>query len=302
MKGHRERIRLHCGHSFRALRWSRNLRDVDLLLPHGRTERIVGEGLHWHYHLAMELTLFTRGEGTRFVGDHIGPFAAGDLVLLGEKLPHHWHPHGDSEGVSVQWHFPPSHPFWAFPETVPLATLFAKAGRGLHITGRTAETVVHSLRTLTQTSGAARLSALLDILARLADAPIRECSLLSIRSFSLPAESQHQRAIGDAVRHLIANFRDEVCLDDVLRLTRLSRPTFARQFKKHSGHTFSAFLNRLRLQAACRELGETDHSVLDIALGCGFTQVSFFNRIFRRLMHRSPSEYRTQCRRKGRKP
>jgi AraC-like DNA-binding protein len=90
----------------------------------------------------------------------------------------------------------------------------------------------------------------------------------------------------------VAHYREEVRLEDVLKLTHLSRPTFARQFKKHSGRTLSEFLNHLRLQAACRELVESDRSVLEIALRCGFTQVSFFNRLFRRVMKCSPTGYR----------
>jgi AraC-like DNA-binding protein len=76
-------------------------------------------------------------------------------------------------------------------------------------------------------------------------------------------------------------------------LTGLSRSSFARQFKQHSGRSFSEFLNGLRLEAACRELLESGRPVLDIALGAGFTQVSFFNRLFRRTYGCSPSAFRT---------
>ena len=99
------------------------------------------------------------------------------------------------------------------------------------------------------------------------------------------------------MRHLIAHFREEVRLEDILVLTDLSRPTFARQFKKHAGRTMSEFLNHLRLQAACRELLESNRSVLEIALSCGFTQISFFNRLFRRLQICSPTEYRARLER-----
>ena len=292
----REKIQLPSGQSFRVIRWSNNLREVETLLAPGQGQSVAGEGTHWHYHVEMELTLFTAGEGTRFVGDHIGSFAAGDLVLLGEKLPHYWHTRGNSAGVSVQWHYPESHPFWAFPETLALRALFKRAGRGLRYTGRTAAAATAAMQDLTTSAGAQRLGLLLRLLALMADAPEHDRTFLSVRSFSLPTESHYQQAIREAMRHLIANFREPVRLEEVLQLTDLSRPTFARQFKLHSGHTFSEFLNRLRLQAACRELAESERSILEVALACGFTQVSFFNRLFRRILRCNPTEYRAKQR------
>ena len=144
--------------------------------------------------------------------------------------------------------------------------------------------------------GVEQLSLLLRVLAVIDAAPEKERVQLSARSFALAAESHYQQAISKAVRHLLASFREPVRLEDVLVLTGMSRPTFARQFKKHSGKTLSEFLNHLRLQAACRELVESDRSVLEIALGSGFTQVSFFNRLFRRLQKCSPTEYRARRR------
>lgn len=301
MRGQREHIQVPAGHSFRVLRWEHSLGDVECVLAPGSSVRTAGEGTHWHFHVGMELTLFTSGEGTRFVGDHIGSFAAGDLVLLGENLPHYWHTRGRSSGISVQWHFPESHPFWAFPENLGFADLFKLANRGLHISGRTAVEVIALLHELIRGGGAEQLASLLRVLARLTRAAESERRPISARSFALSANSEHQEAIAKAVRYLSANFREEIRLEALLPLTGMSRPTLARQFKKHSGRTYSQFLNRLRLQAACRELEESQRSVLDIALASGFTQVSFFNRIFRRLICCSPSAYRAKCQREKRR-
>ena len=302
MRVEREMIQIPSGHSFRVLRWSRSLRDVECVVAPGKVEKITGEGTRWHFHVEMELTLFTEGSGTRFVGDHIGSFEGGDLVLLGSKLPHYWHTRGNSGGISVQWHFPEGHPFWAFPENLPLLELFERAGRGLRLSGAPATRIAALLRDMMQAQGVEQLSLLLRTLALIATVPEADRTFLSVRSFALAAESHYQQAISKAMRHLIAHFREEVRLEDVLALTGLSRPTFARQFKKHSGRTFSEFLNRLRLQAACRELLESGRSVLEIAMGCGFTQVSFFNRLFRRLQKCSPTEYRaSQGRETGRR-
>lgn len=302
MPGKLERITLTAGRSFRVLRWSENLGTVESVLDAGHTERISGQGQHWHYHAEMELTAFTAGEGTFFVGDHIGPFAAGEVVLLGENLPHYWHARGSCAGFSVQWNFPPEHAFWTFPESGPLADLFKKAGHGIRYIGHTATVATTLLQEIALTTGLDRLSLLLRLFSVVASAPGAEQGLLSLRSFSLPAGSKHRPAISEAVRYLLANYRNEIRLPEVLRLTRMRKATFSRQFKRHSGKTFTQFVSDLRLQSARRELVETDRSILEIAVSCGFSEVSFFNRIFRRRLRCSPSEYRTRERRRGKHP
>jgi AraC-like DNA-binding protein len=296
MRGIREKIHPSGGHSFRLLRWDRSLQKVDSVIAPGRSVRIAGAGNRWHFHTEMELTFFTQGQGTRFVGDHLGPFGAGDLVLLGERLPHYWHTSGASSGISIQFHFPTNHPFWGFPENLAVSSLFQRSGHGMSISGPTAQRIAHLMQEMTRNTGPAQLGILLIILARLSEAPASDLKRLSTRSFNLPSKSPHQEAMAKAVRYLVASYREEIHLEDLLKLTRMSRPTFARQFKKHSGHSYSGFVNRLRLQAACRELEKSDRGILDISLSCGFPHISFFNRLFRREMKCNPTDYRLKSR------
>jgi AraC-like DNA-binding protein/mannose-6-phosphate isomerase-like protein (cupin superfamily) len=288
----RETIQIPPGHSFRVLRWSRVMQDAECVLSPEEVVPTPGEGWHWHFHPEMELTLITGGEGIRCVGDHEEAFAAGDLVLLGGRVPHRWLPQGESSGISIQWHFPASHPFWTFPETLPLRDLFRQAAGGLRFDQHTAASASVLLAEITGHGGAARLSLLLRLLVCLAETPPTAKSLLCRRSFERSPDTSHRLAIERSVQHLVAHFRNQVRLEDLLELTGLSRPTFSQQFKQLAGRTFSEFLKRLRLQAARRALLESRHSVLDIALTSGFSQISFFNRLFRRTYHCSPTEYR----------
>src|SRR5882724_12020825 len=292
MRGAKETIKVPAGHSFRLLCWTRSLSKIQCSISPNKTASLVGEGSHWHYHQAMELTLFTRGSGTRFVGDNIARFISGDLVLLGENLPHYWHTDDSSSGISLQWHFPNSHPFWGFPENLELSGLFLTAGRGLHIEGHTAQVVSKLLLDLPGCAGYARLAILMTMLSKIAQASPSDRAILSRRQFNLSNVAVNQEVIARAVQHTVAHFREEVRLEELLVITDMSRATFARQFKKHVGRSFSSLLNRLRLEAACRELRESQSSVLDIAFASGFTQISFFNRLFRRELKCSPVEYR----------
>ncbi|MES2466105.1 MAG: AraC family transcriptional regulator [Verrucomicrobiota bacterium] len=295
MSMRRETIEMPEGQSFRIIRWSRSVRAVENLLADGRRRAVAGEGSRWHYHPEMELTLFSRGDGDRFVGDHIGAFGGGDLLLLGGMVPHYWHARGETAGLSLQWHFPAHHPLWELPETAGLAELFARAAGGLHISGATRDTLVEQIPRLAAAEGLLRFALLLELLHTVAAAPGGEVRPMASRTFVSPADRTYQDAMSRVLRYLVGNFREDIRLDEVLRIARLSRPTFARQFKRHTGRSLSDFLIELRLQAACRELAGNQRSVLEIALDCGFSQVSFFNRVFRRTMACSPSEYRSRA-------
>ena len=46
--------------------------------------------VRWHFHPEYEIQLITETSGQYFVGDYVGRFAPGNLVLTGPDLPHNW--------------------------------------------------------------------------------------------------------------------------------------------------------------------------------------------------------------------
>lgn len=292
MRSLQERIPLEAGQTFRLLRWTRTINRVEIMVGANRGVPLHGEGDHWHYHHLSELTLVQHGAGTRFVADSIELFDSGDLVLIGTNVPHYLHQNGRSAGISIQWDLPREHGVWAFREASPLHALGDSARRGLHLTGATAETIRRQMVEMVGLGGLARVAVFLHILARLTEAPARDVRPLATVPFSLSGRAAHQEAMRDAVSYILAQYRESVYLPELLRLTGMSRATFARQFRQHTGKPFAAFLNHVRLQAVCRALRDTSEPVGSIALNHGFNQLSFFNRLFHREFGVSPTTYR----------
>jgi AraC-like DNA-binding protein len=292
----REDVQFGSDQAFRLLRWSQSVSRVEIVLGPDRVARLQGHGHHWHYHRAMELTFVQRGNGTRFVADHIELFEPGDLVLLGTNVPHYWHLRKDSAGLSVQWDFPLEHGIWSLAEAKPLRDLDEVARHGLHLRGDTAASIRRIMEELPAKSGLDRVAAFLRILSELTNAPAPDARRLAERPFSVSGTTEHRESVARAVSYVILKYREQIRLPELLRLTGMSRSTFERQFHRHAGKSFSVFLNQVRLQAVCRALRDSTDLVGTIALNNGFNQLSFFNRLFRREFGMPPNEYRKQKR------
>lgn len=88
------------------------------------------------------------------------------------------------------------------------------------------------------------------------------------------------------------NCSSELTLTVMAEKFHISEKYFSRYFTAESGQTFTEYLNRCRIEKACRLLRETDMSVLDTALESGYENVSYFIRVFRAQEGCTPLQYR----------
>jgi AraC-like DNA-binding protein len=90
-------------------------------------------------------------------------------------------------------------------------------------------------------------------------------------------------------------------LNGLAQIARLSPYHFIRVFDELTGITPHQYLLRLRLRRAAIRFREESTSISDIALGCGFGDVSNFNRTFRAEFGMSPRAYRSKAQRPSHK-
>jgi AraC-like DNA-binding protein len=91
-----------------------------------------------------------------------------------------------------------------------------------------------------------------------------------------------------------SNYADALTLRDLAGKAAMEPKYFCRVFRQLTGKTPVEYLNYYRVECAAELLCMTDHSVTEIALECGFNDVSYFNRLFRRQKGASAREFRKQ--------
>lgn len=102
-----------------------------------------------------------------------------------------------------------------------------------------------------------------------------------------------RKVLEKALSYIHDNYADpDISLDGVANATSLSKFYFTRFFKSQTGQTFHNYLNRLRVSKAEECLMETDKTITDISLLCGFSSLNTFNRVFKLHSGTTPSNFR----------
>lgn len=89
-----------------------------------------------------------------------------------------------------------------------------------------------------------------------------------------------------------SNFRDQITLDDIANQVYLSKPYFSRLFHKVEGLTFTQYLQNIRIAEAKKLLISTNRKIIDVAMDCGFNNISYFNELFLKNEKCSPKNFR----------
>ena len=98
------------------------------------------------------------------------------------------------------------------------------------------------------------------------------------------------RALEFMEEHLAA----ELSREEVARAAGLSPSHFSHLMRAKTGWSFTELLTRLRVDRACHLLAHTDHPLVRIAQDCGFSDQSYFTRVFRKRTGQPPGDYRSR--------
>lgn len=104
-------------------------------------------------------------------------------------------------------------------------------------------------------------------------------------------KSQRQK-LKDVLSYIRKNIDKNITLEELAQVSGMSPRYFCRVFKSMTGRTPIEYVNYYRIETASQMLITTGESVTDIALNCGFNDMSYFSKMFKKLKGISPSKFR----------
>lgn len=121
---------------------------------------------------------------------------------------------------------------------------------------------------------------------------------LSVMANQLLVEDQNDESpmITRAKTFIGEHQAESLSLDQMAKALNVSTFYFCKMFKKATGLTFTDYLARTRIERAKNLLLNPNVRVSEAAYDCGFISLTHFNRIFKRIVGKSPTEYRRTLR------
>ncbi len=253
----------------------------------------------WHHHPEFELTLTLNSRGQRFIGDHIGAYDDGDLVLVGPNLPHTWASSSKIDqatphSAKVLWF----RGEWAekaceaFVELRPVRAMLARASNGLRFSEPASSAARPLVERLFHLPAAERLAGLLTVLANLAV----DTGAIPLASRAPAAETvgADRSRIDRVLDRIHIGYAEELSLDELASVAALSVSGLHRLFRRHTHFTITGYIQRLRIGEACALLSGARQPVAHIADAVGYRSLANFNRQFRAVKGMTPREYRAR--------
>ncbi|MFD2999582.1 AraC family transcriptional regulator [Pontibacter toksunensis] len=249
-----------------------------------------------HYHEEYELNLISNATGSkRVVGDNIELIDDLELVLVGSNLPHGWFTHQcQSESINeitIQFHrdlF--DEKFLRRNQLSFIRSLLERSSKGISFSQETKEAFKPRLEQLAKKSGFDSVLELISILHDLSTS--RNMRTLSNSTFTSDQFSYYSRRIEKAFEYMQTYYDKDITLADISKVVNMPEVSFSRFIKKRTGKTFVESLNEIRLGHASRMLIDTTETISEISYKCGFNNLSYFNRVFKREKGSTPKEFR----------
>ncbi len=249
-----------------------------------------------HQHEEIQLSFISKGSGTLIVGDRISRYQEGDVLVIDGNLPHVFKsdPNSDEKSLMLSLFFTRDgfgEGFFELAEMNEVKSFFRRIENGFRcLSNLTA--LEQSFESLKNQSKLTQFTTFLQILKLISKSKKESLSSYVYKKQYSINEGKRMR---DVMSYTMQHSHETIKLETIAEVAAMTKNAFCKYFKKRTNKTYIQFLTELRVENACKLLGQnSDSSISEIAFESGFVNLSNFNRQFKALKGVSPSKFRTQ--------
>lgn len=247
-----------------------------------------------HSHPRWELSHVIHGSGTRVIGDKTEAISEGEIVFLPPGIPHVWQfdsasvdDDGCVENITVLFDTKQLDSLaMCMPELKVAVTRIKLLTEARSFYGEIRQSIAELLYNARGKTADARIPDMIKLILLLA---------VSDQSIGVGRDNTLGR-IGQRLENVrtfcACNYARDVCLDEVAAYAGMNKSAFCTFMRRHTGKTFSEYINDYRLNLAIERLEFAEDNIADIAYSVGFSNVTYFNRLFRARFGCTPKSMR----------
>lgn len=248
-----------------------------------------------HHRNSWELSYVVKGRGERIIGGVASDFEEGDLVLVAPNMDHGWFfnpsftdEDGNIECITVMWTTELMVQQSAiFPEWKDVVDIFQSQKQSVLFDADRSRELVDALYALAKAKDANASSRLMELIILVAKNLQRSVEVIGNMQLS-QAESRLQ----EINVYTCCNYARQITIDEIAKHVGMNRSAFCTFFRKQTGKTYINFLNEYRLKVAYHQLANSDSNISTVCWQCGFNDLAYFDKLFRKTFNTSPSEVR----------
>lgn len=271
-----------------------NLSDFPLYVRKGKLKYFdrYEAACHWHYDL--EFILVLEGSMDYFVNGQTVQIANGNGIFINSKRLHYGFSYNKSDCsfIVVAIH----------PNLLGINTYTCKTYIEEKFSSITDDFIVLTTQYSWQKEILDLIKEIYEEMNKYTKNPIRLISQASSicayiadniqQSYNNIADDKSMITIWKMTEYIHENYSLKIGIDDIAAAGIICRSRCCELFNKYIGQTPNTYLTRYRVHKSCDMLRETNRSVSEIAIECGFQTSSYFSYVFRKEIGMTPQNYR----------
>lgn len=246
-----------------------------------------------HKQGSWELSYIVRGEGIRTIGDAKERFQAGEIVLVVPDMQHQWcfnTPTDSKDGMieNITITFSPallSNLSSMFEEMEEMVLWYYELDESILLPKESNQTIKAIIWKMLQQDDCERLLSLLSLLVLIWKSDRKR----QVGHFQIDRDTE---IVNKVVTFLHCNFKRQITIKQIAAYVGMNGASLCSLFKRKKQTTIMQYLLNYRMMMVKESLRRDNTSISQVCYECGFRDVPYFNRTFKKYMGITPKEYK----------